>query len=134
MLRILWLVHMIPSHILCCVIKHVCYLEGPVGEVFLTGGGEDYTSKPEKVLTIFLIMMTPPSLPPFPLRRLFLVSIFLLVVCALNCYVEYLYRHIFLDDTSNNIKVTQNLHPPFRCDICRTEILAAAKLVSGIRI
>ena len=53
----------------------------------------------------------PPPPPPFFCADTFITSL-LLIVCALRSYVKCLYRHLFLEDTSKHVRVTQKMAPP----------------------
>ena len=64
--------------------------------------------KPPKFEHIFVAFIT---FSPFFCADIFNVNL-LLIVCALREYVKYLYRHVFLEDTSKKARVTKKMHPP----------------------
>ena len=67
----------------------------------------NWRSRPEKswFLITLLITITPPRPPPYLCASNFR-TILLLILCAFKWYVECLDKHIFLEDTCTNIKVT----------------------------
>ena len=71
------------------------------------GGGGDYKSKPPKVESTFVIVITFFS---SYLRAGNISSILLHILCAFKLYVECLYRHIFIEDKCTNIKVSKNIY------------------------
>ena len=54
-------------------------------------------------------------------------------MCALRWYVKCLYRHLFLEDTSEHARVTQKLHYP-NCNTYNSKVLWATdpKFVCGL--
>ena len=57
-------------------------------------------------------------------------TILLLIMCAFKSYAECLYRHISLEDTCTNIKVTKKMHPQSSSVIIRFTHITAKALVS----